>query len=149
MFSRYICINLSTFSSLNDNNYFAFSRTQLHKIYKFSSLDSFLQLIIFASVSLICHLGILITMKDSLIIFLKGVNQEEEEGAGRQGAGGRKEDGRSPFKVPKFLTRFSSTYFKKADVDSPQIKELQRRKREKKKFESLSKFLYFIFQSFI
>ena len=84
-------------------------------------------------------------MKDSLIIFLKGVNQDEEEGRGRQGAGGRKEEGRgSPFKVPKFLTRFSSTYFKKADVDSPEVKELQRRKKEKKKFESLSNFFYYI-----
>ncbi len=88
-------------------------------------------------------------MKDSLILFLKGVNQEEEESGGRRanGSGERKNDERrSPFNVPKFLTRFSSTYFKKADVDSPQVKELQKRKREKKKFESLSKllFLYFL-----
>lgn len=71
------------------------------------------------------------------------MNQDEEEGEGRraEGRGGRKDERGSPFKVPKFLTRFSSTYFKKADVDSPQVKELQRRKKERKKFESLSKVL--------
>jgi hypothetical protein len=77
-------------------------------------------------------------MKDSLVIFIKGVNQDEEEGGMAENRR-QKEEGRKAFNFPKFLTRFSSTYFKRADVDSPQVKEIQRRKNEKKaKLQSLS-----------
>ncbi len=67
-------------------------------------------------------------MKDSLVIFIKGVNQDEEEGGMAENRR-QKEEGRKAFNFPKFLTRFSSTYFKRAALRSRRYRgEKMRRK---------------------
>lgn len=97
------------------------------------------QFLYFTLGSFVTNLTIILFLKNSLILFLKGVNQDEDNSKSKKE---NKHEDNPSFVVPRFLSKFSSTYFKKVDIDTPQLNELEKNKKKHKNKKKMKKKKY-------